>query len=130
MAEPGRKQFIVLPLQGIRVPAMAAAAASGRFLRKLTVRPGPARSLSLPEAPGVELRLLDSVNEYGAKLVEIAPGALSNLRAYQPSLRLVPLAFFHPAVTPRLRVESRVSAKTTVIIAGVEHTQLKGCCGE
>jgi subtilisin family serine protease len=116
MAEPGRKQFIVLPLQGIRVPAMAAAAASGRFLRKLTVRPGPARPLSLPEAPGVELRLLDSVNEYGAKLVEIAPGALSNLRAYQPSLRLVPLAFYHPAVTPRLRVESRVSAKTTVKI--------------
>ena len=105
MAEPGRKQFIVLPLQGIRVPAMAAAAASGRFLRKLTVRPGPARSLSLPEA-------------------------LSKLRAYQPSLHLVPLAFYHPAVTPRLRVESRVSARTTVIIAGVEHTQLKGCCGE
>ncbi len=116
MAEPGRKQFIVLPLQGIRVPALSTAAASGRFLRKLAVRPGPSRSLSLPEAPGVELRLLDSVNEYGAKLVEMAPGALSALRAYQPNLRLVPLAYYHPAVTPRLRVEARVSAKAAAKI--------------
>jgi subtilisin family serine protease len=116
MAEPGRKQFIVLPLQGIRVPALSTAAASGRFLRRLAMRPGPSRPLSLPDAPGLELRLLDSVGEYGAKLVEIAPGALSALRAHQPSLRLVPLAYYHPAVTPRLRVESRVTAKTTVKI--------------
>jgi subtilisin family serine protease len=58
----------------------------------------------------VELLLLDSVGEYGAKLVEIAPASLSALRAHQPSLRLVPLAFYHPAVTPRLRVESRATA--------------------
>jgi subtilisin len=116
MAEPGRKQFIVLPLQGIRVPALSTAAASGRFLRKLAMRPGPSRPLVLPEAPGVELRLLDSVDEYGAKLVEIAPGSLSALRAHQPSLRLVPLAYYHPAVTPRLRVESRISAKAAVKI--------------
>jgi len=116
MAEPGRKQFIVLPLQGIRVPAMSAAAASGRFLRKLAMRPGPIRPISFSGAPGVELRLLDSVDEYGAKLVEIAPGSLSALRAHQPSLRLVPLAFYHPAVTPRMRVESRLTAKTTVKI--------------
>ncbi len=116
MAEPGRKQFIVLPLQGIRVPALSTAAASSRFLRRLAVRPGPIRSFSFSAAPGVELRLLDSVDEYGAKLVEIAPGSLSALRAHQPSLRLVPLAYYHPAVTPRLRVESRISAKTTVKI--------------
>ena len=107
MAEPGRKQFIVLPLQGIRVPLMSAAAASGRFLSKLAVRPGPVRPISFSAAPGVELRLLDSVDEYGAKLVEIAPASLSALRAHQPSLRLVPLAYYHPAVTPRLRIESQ-----------------------
>jgi len=117
MDEPGRKQFILLPLQGIRVPALSAAAASSRFLRKLAVRPGPSRPISFSAAPGVELRLLDSVNEYGAKLVEISPGSLSALRAHQPSLRLVPLAFYHPAVTPRLRIESKVSlAKAAVKI--------------
>ena len=110
MAEPGRKQFIVLPLQGIRVPAMSSEAASGRFLRQLEMSGGPARPISLTSAPGLELRLLDSVNEYGAKLVEIAPGALSALRAHQPNLRLVPVSFFHTAVMPRVRVETRVSA--------------------
>ncbi len=116
MAEPGRKQFIVLPLQGIRVPALSTAAASSRFLSKLAVRPGPAQPIRFSAAPGVELRLLDSVNEYGAKLVEIAPASLSALRAHQPSLRLVPLAYYHPAVTPRLRVESRISARTALKI--------------
>lgn len=113
MAEPGGKQFIVLPMQGIRVPALSAEAATGRFLRKLALRPGPSRPVSLTTAPGVELRLLDSVDEYGAKLVEISPTSLSALRASQPGLRLVPLVFYHPAVTPRLRVESRVTARTT-----------------
>jgi subtilisin len=110
MAEPARKQFIMLPLQGIRASAVTAKAASGRFLRKLAVRAGPARPFHLPAAPGLELRLLDSVNEYGAKLVEIAPGALSALRAHQPNLRLVPIAYYHPAVAPRLRVETQAAA--------------------
>jgi subtilisin len=110
MAEPARKQFIMLPLQGIRVSAVTARAASDRFLRKLAARPGLARPFRLPEAPDVELRLLDSVNEYGAKLVEIAPKSLSALRAHQPNLRLVPIAFYHPAVAPRLRIETRVAA--------------------
>ena len=115
MAEPGRKQFIVLPLQGFRVPAVSTSAASGRFLKALAVRAGPARLLRLEAAPGVELRLLDSVNEYGAKLVEIAPAFLSALRAHQPSLRLVPIAFYHPAVAPRVRVETRATAAKAAV---------------
>ena len=110
MAKPGGKQFIVLPMQGIRVPAPLFEAATGRFLRKLALRRGAARPFRLPSAPGVEMRLLDSVNEYGAKLVEIAPAALSALRAQQPNLRVVPVSFYHPAVVPRLRVETRATA--------------------
>jgi subtilisin family serine protease len=109
MAEAGGKQFIVLPMQGTRVSAVTAETASGRFWRKLVVRRGPARLIRLPAAPGVELRLLDSVNEYGAKLVEIAPAALSALRTQQPNLRLVPIAYYHTAVVPRLRVETWVA---------------------
>jgi subtilisin family serine protease len=110
MAETRGKQFIVLPLQGIRMEAPAAGAASGRFWRSLTARRGPARPIRLPAAPGVELRLLDSVNVYGAKLVEIAPAALSALRARQPNLRLVPIVYYHTAVVPRVRIETRAAA--------------------
>jgi len=126
MAEPGRKQFIVLPLQGIRVPAVSAMAASGRFLKGLAVRAGPARLVRLADAPGVELRLLDSVNEYGAKLVEIAPGSLSSLRAYQPSLRLVPIAFYHPAVAPRVRVETQATAAKAAVKIRLRVVSRKG----
>jgi hypothetical protein len=115
MGKTGFDQFIVLPIQGIRVPSPSIEAATGRFLRKLTVRTGPLRPFRLTEAPGMELRLLDSVSEYGAKLVEIAPAALSALRSRQPGLRLVPLAFFHPAVAPRLRVETRAAAAKAAV---------------
>ncbi|MBN2552284.1 MAG: S8 family serine peptidase [Spirochaetales bacterium] len=107
MGKRGFDQFIVLPTQGIRVRSTEAA--TGAFLRRLTVGRGPLRPFRLGGAPGMELRLLDSVSEYGAKLVEIAPAALSALRALQPGLRLVPLSFFHPAVTPPLRVETRAA---------------------
>jgi subtilisin family serine protease len=117
MVKPGFDQYILLPIQGIRAPAASVEAAAGRFLRKLTMRMGPLRPLRVTEAPGVELRLLDSVSEYGAKLVEIAPVALSALRARQPGLRLVPLAFYRPTVAPRLRVETRaVPAKDAVAV--------------
>ena len=115
MAKPGFDQFILLPIQGIRVPSPSAEAATGRFLRRLTARTAALRPFRLAEAPAVELRLLDSVSEYGAKLVEIAPAALSALRAHQPGLRLVPLAFFHPAVAPRLRVETRAAAAKAAV---------------
>ena len=115
MGKTGFDQFIVLPIQGIRVPSPSIEAATGRFLRKLTVRTGPLRPFRLTEVPGMELRLLDSVSEYGAKLVEIAPAALSALRSRQPGLRLVPLAFFHPAVAPRLRVETRAAAAKAAV---------------
>ncbi len=115
MAELGGKQFIVLPMQGIRMPAVSTELATARFLRKLAVRPGLVRLFRMNATPGVELRLLDSVNEYGAKLVEIAPAALSALRAHQPSLRLVPLAFFHPAVAPRLHVETKATAAKAAV---------------
>ena len=126
MAEPGRKQFIVLPLQGIRVPAMSSEAASGRFLRQLEMGGGPARPISLTSAPGLELRLLDSVNEYGAKLVEIAPGALSALRAHQPNLRLVPISFYHTAVLPRLRVETRATVAKAAVKVRLHIVSRKG----
>ncbi|MBN1836609.1 MAG: hypothetical protein JW820_12215, partial [Spirochaetales bacterium] len=92
MAEASSRQFILLPMQGIRMTgpgdeasrdeasrdgasgdgASGLAAATGRFFRSLTHRPGPARAVRLGARPAVELRLLDSVSQYGAKLVEIA----------------------------------------------------------
>jgi subtilisin family serine protease len=110
-------QFVVLPMQGIRVSPLAAETAAGPFLRALSFRPGRAHPRRLAPAPGVELRLLDSVSEYGAKLVEIAPGSLSTLRAHQPNLRLVPVRFYRPAVAPRLFVEAAViAAKAAVTV--------------
>ena len=116
MVKSGFDQFILLPIQGIRVPSPAIEAATGRFLGSLTVRTGSLRPFRLPGVPGTGLRLLDSVSEYGAKLVEIAPAALSALRARQPGLRLVPLAFYHPASAPHLRVETRAAVSKAAAV--------------
>ena len=39
------------------------------------------------------LRVLDSIRENGAKLVEMTPEAASQLRTEQPGLRLVPVIY-------------------------------------
>jgi subtilisin len=48
------------------------------------------------------VRVLDSIHEDGPKLVEMAPEAVLQLRAQQPGIRIVPVVYFYPAVTPRV----------------------------
>jgi subtilisin len=57
-------------------------------------------------APSARVRVLDSIRENGAKLVEMTPEAVQELRAAEPGLRIVPETFFHPALF-RPTIESR-----------------------
>lgn len=80
---------------------------------------GRARKLSsisnLDRPPDLSLRVIDSIHENGAKLVELETDSVPDLRAYQPGMRLVPLVYFRPAVAPRPTVEEkpRVAAGRT-----------------
>lgn len=107
------QQFILLPSEGLRADlSTTASLGASRFLRTIEGFAGErARRLTslsdLEQPPDVSLRVLDSIHEDGAKLVEIASNSVPQLRAYQPGLRLVPLRYFRPAVQPRPAVESR-----------------------
>jgi subtilisin len=47
------------------------------------------------------VKVVDSVHEDGAKLVELTPQQMSDLRADQPGLRIVPVVYYYPAIAPR-----------------------------
>src|SRR5262245_48542191 len=125
----GAQQFILLSLRGVVATAATATPTITSFLRSLHSDVGTAaRDVSVLESPtrgrkkrSVKVRVLDSIHENGAKLVEVSPQAISDLRADQPGVRIVPVVYYTPAVAPRLTIVSgpkaaarSVSAKITV----------------
>jgi len=109
---PAEEQYILLPTRGMQAPFAAAAAVAGGAMDSmhsfLTALRPMARPVSI--APKLSLRVLDSIHENGAKLVQIAKEDVSALRAAQPGLRLVPVVYYTPAVN-RYKIESRPTLK-------------------
>ncbi len=112
--------FILLPARGLSAFATASNPALGRFLVGLAHSRAAAAApptVELAEDPSIQLRVLDSIHEDGAKLVEISPGSISSLRMYHPGLRLVPVVYFAPAVAPLPTIESgpKITAAATAV---------------
>lgn len=106
---PATQQFIILPAQGMRSFARADTGESGRFLVNLALHHMSATSkdiFNIGEQPQLGIKVLDSVHEDGAKLVEADAESFAALRRAQPGLRLVPLVYYQPAVAPHLTVMS------------------------
>ena len=95
VADAAKPQRVIL-LPGNRT-LRAVASGSREFLRALEAR---AITAAAPDTggPDVKLKILDSVHEGGAKLVEITAAEAQKLRAAQPGLIVVPEVFFQPAV--------------------------------
>jgi subtilisin len=104
---PEAQRVIFLPPRGIRSgagggPAFASTApafaplTSGTYLMSLAgVGSHATRPAGVKEP---KFKVVDSVSEDGAKLVEIRPAELQALRIAQPGLRIVPEVFYEPAV--------------------------------
>ncbi len=115
------KQFILLPPRGMTTRAAASNPDLTSFLVSLDSAVGaPPRRVSrrgggkTRGGGETEMRVLDSIHEDGAKLVEMAPDALADLRAEQPGMRIVPVVFYYPAVAPRPAVESSAQTRQGV----------------
>jgi subtilisin family serine protease len=119
------QQFVLLPAQGMQVfSSTSPNPALGRFLvdlAHLRESTGAPPTFNLPEEPAIEMRVLDSIHEDGAKLVEMSPESVSGLRAQHPGLRLVPVVYYYPTIVPRPAPESgpkvaatRVAVKITL----------------
>jgi subtilisin len=93
-------RFILLPARGVRAVAANASPIASKFLVTLHKREGrPAAKAAGAGAPTI--RVIESVHDDGAKLVEMRPADVTKLRAAQPGLRIVPEVFYYPAVAPR-----------------------------
>jgi len=117
------QQFVLLPPRGMTARSEHSNPELASFLVSLSSAVGPRmRRVSASgvvaetsrsrgeRSHEVSMRVLDSIHEDGAKLIEMSPQAVSDLRAEQPGMRIVPVVFYQPALAPRPKLESRVRA--------------------
>lgn len=115
------QQFILLPIRGLRAEGRTASDESRNFLLDANAQfmtAGSKKSavaginITSTVTPSVKLRVLDSIAENGAKLVEMSAKQALTLRENQPGLKLVPVVYYYPQVERR-RIETKVAAATT-----------------
>jgi hypothetical protein len=82
------EQYVLMPARGMR----ASTSESVRFLGEAYSSMSHRRVMSPREASEIRMRVIDSIHEDGAKLVELTSAAALALRRHQPGLRLVPIA--------------------------------------
>jgi len=78
-----------------------------RFLGEAYSSLGHRRVLRPGDGSAIRMKVIDSIHEDGAKLVELTSTAALALRARQPGLRLVPLVYYRLARAGRMTVASR-----------------------
>jgi subtilisin len=91
--KPGVDQLIVLPARGLRAAALH-----------------PEALVAAAFGPVEGLRVLDSIADEGAKLVEVSGDARRWLRLSQPGLRVLPMRLYRPAVVGQRRARLQTAA--------------------
>src|SRR3954452_16681922 len=113
-----KRRYVLLPPRGLTPHTPGASRAVGGVLRGMAqaMMAGGAQAFVAEEAPRVRMKVVDSIREDGAKLVEITPDAVQQLRAAQPGLRIVPEVFYRTALF-RPTVDTTVKASATASAA-------------
>lgn len=103
------QQFVLLPTRGLRAlePNSSPAVRSTLLFLNQRLQVPDAAAPSGIALPLADIRIIDSIHEDGAKLVEMSPERASELRAAQPGLRIVPIVYYYPAVVPRHTVATK-----------------------
>jgi subtilisin family serine protease len=116
------QQFVVLPTHGLRATAPTSSKTLGPFLTglggvvSLTTAKSFVASAGLRMEP--DFKVLDSIHEDGAKLVEMTADTANDLLAAQPGLRVVPVVYYQPALARR-EIEGKVKAAATALEVAV-----------
>src|SRR5947208_3100429 len=102
------QRYILLPPRGIQAGETSNPETTSFLtsLHTINIEGGPRT------APGVakrKFRVIDSVHENGAKLVELSRHEAVALRAEQPGVRIVPVVFYYPALAPRPAIAARAT---------------------
>jgi subtilisin len=83
-------------------------------LESVRMAAAPARALAAANVP-THMKVLDSIADTGAKLVEMSVEDVANLQAAHPGLRIVPEVFYYPHYAPRPKIASTPKAGAAAI---------------
>lgn len=111
------ERYVLLPPQGLRASGPGTTPAVQAFLRAAAKKSSKGGSLALGGRQSLSVRVLDSISDDGAKLIEATPEAAMAIRSGQPGLQVVPLAYYDCAVAPR--PEIREAPKTAKAAADI-----------
>jgi len=134
-AKQSAQRWVLLPPRGLQPLGPIANASVGPTLlamnRAFEATGRKAASLSL--TPGPKVKIVDSIHENGAKLVEMTADQMQDLRAAQPGLRIVPEVFYSPALYQPM-IESGPTLKATgvatkIVLTVVSAGDGKACAG-
>lgn len=129
------QQFVLLPVRGLRAEGRTATDEGREFLRhadnvfksgRALVSAASAFTTPIPvtaaNSKGVKMRVLDSIGETGAKLIELSAKEMAALRENQPGLKIVPVVYYRPQVhrekiiVPPKTITTSSAAKTATKI--------------
>ncbi len=108
-------QFILLPSRGVQAGNTTTAETASFLVSLHVARAATVRPVSRSPRSKLKVKVVDSVHENGAKLVELSPQSVVNLRAEQPGVRIVPVVYYKPSLAPRPAIAEKakkVSAAT------------------
>lgn len=117
------RNYILLPKRGVRSRTDAQPVKdffnllnTKRYVSKaMLLKPRSVIGNKLP----IQLQVLDSLHDDGAKLVEVNEAEIAELRMSYPGVRIVPEVFFQKALAPRRPVIIKPASATR---AGVKYT--------
>lgn len=108
-ADRSIQSYILLPAHGLRLDRRTESRAVCRLFQ--IVGSHGVRRLTavclLPDAPGVRMRVLDSIHPEGASLVEMTASSVLALRARHPGVRIEPIRYFRTAIADRPAIAER-----------------------
>lgn len=128
-------RFVLLPPRGTITTAEAAPSAF-KFLKALNTRLGAGKAgKPFALAAGLTdkaaklfpatLEVIGSIRENGAKLVKLADEQVAQLRAAQPSIRIVPVVLYRPALAPLPQILTKATSVAGVKLAQVTKLSIK-----
>lgn len=128
MPEERTTQFVLLPVRGLRARGRAASEEASNFLRSLHDSSNGNRLVTLSRgarpSANTSVRVLDSIAEDGAKLIELSQSAALALREARPDLRIVPMRLFRtqrfrPVVHRRTGTTASGASIRLMIVAAI-----------
>ena len=92
------QQYVLLPPSGLRARGRGVSTEAQDFLR--SAEAAESSGGASIEGRQVPMTVIDSIGPDGAKLVELPTESLLAVRSLLPSLRLVPVVYYTPALAP------------------------------